>query len=319
MKLLNLFIIFLCFLFAANVAAQSNDSNPIEQKIFRIGYLRANSEGGHATSEMNRLRDYLQNQQQIQTEMQRQGFGSIGLYEADGPADLIPRLQAGEFDLVFCTSTIWHQVKSNYTIIVQKQQKNDILNPRTGLSMRRGVIFVSSRHEAFENDWTNDQWSEYLLSNQIAVVQSQSLSGYITPMLYLRDEIGVDEQSITPLWCRSGNEVAKSVVSGLVDVGACEERDLEAVFNTPALQGKESEIVKVIFRTTPVASSPVMISRNLSEESPAIVQSIQRALRSSSDEVFEGNYKFNFASSEDFEDVSRIIRRYETFESLNQN
>lgn len=302
MKSLILFLILSVFPWA--IYAQETSPS-----LFRIGYLRDASESGFQSSEMNILRRALLDDEAFVGQLNLAGYDSIGLYEADGASDLLPRMASGEFQLVFASARTWSEVSQDYEVILQTREPRDIINPRTGRATRRGVIFITPRHPAFDEEWSEGQWAEYFHQHPVAVVQSQSLTGYIAPMLALRDQLSIREESLEYLWCASGEEVTKSAIAGLVDVGVCEELELEETLEKYQLEDRRDELVKVVFRTAPVPTTPVLVQTTLP---PTLKVEVARTVQKvSSDGVFN-NSKLIPATSVDYREVSRMIQRYES-------
>lgn len=254
----------------------------VKENLFRIGYLSDESGLPLTTTSMNGLREALLRDSDLSAHLHDQGFTGIGLYEADGSADLVPRLIGEEFHLSFCTTRNWVEVSDRYEAFLQTREPDDILNSRTGFALRRGVIFVGPTHPLFSQAAEGASVQSVLEAKDqapFAVVQSQDLAGYVAPLLWLKDqqpEASAAEQQF--LWCRSGEEVVKSVVSGLAPVGACEERELVVTLREWNLEEREKELVRVIARTTPIPANPVLLRNDLNKNTN-LRQRLQVVLR----------------------------------------
>lgn len=231
-----------------------------ENAAFRIGFLSNDAEQTLSTEFFNRLKKDLWDEPQIHDALITLGFGSIAALPADGHRDLVTRMEHGEFDLVFCPSLVYGTQEGPYRVMLQLRRDRDIWDTHgEGKVLQQGVVFVSNRSPLFTADQpTTSQIAAYIGENRMAVVSAFSAAGYCYPFLKLARDYGGARPN-EYFFCDSSEEVVKTVVSGLADLGACERGVIERVLD-PAKTGRESsEFVKILFFTNFSPTDPVVI------------------------------------------------------------
>ncbi|MGF1572470.1 MAG: PhnD/SsuA/transferrin family substrate-binding protein [Sumerlaeia bacterium] len=291
-------------------------------ELFRIGYLSRDSGLPLTTTSMNGLRKALLDDVELYQLLQEAGYWGVGLYEADGSEDLLPRLKGGEFDLAFCTTRNWVDVSGEYNAFLQTREPEDIINSRTGFALRRGVIFIGPTHPLFAESinestpqaTTVQRYFNTEEASPFAVVQSQDLAGYVAPLLWIETQFtaaGMGSPFVQQqfLWCRSGDEVVKTVVSGLATIGACEERELISTLHRSNLEDKQARLIKVIARTAPIPAHPVILHNKLMAND-ALRRRLQSVLREYARSGGLEGMQLNPSSNQDYLEAEMLMQRF---------
>lgn len=283
-KLPALLALFFALLLLVLPAAGQEGTDPVvsanvPQELFRIGYLRRETTGHPREEFLVTLKKSLSEDSVIQRRLLENGYGGIGLYPCDGPADMVRRLNLREFDLAFTPANLYARQDAGYSAILKSRRPGDLMSP-TGRVWRQGVVFVTPRSPLFHDDEiTSGEMQRVLARERLAVVSTQSVAGFQAPLLRLSTDFGVSASEGGYLWFDNSEEVVKGVISGLADIGACEESALIRVLEEAGLAGRREEIAKVILRTDRITTDPVVVHEKLSPRSSALGREIRDAIR----------------------------------------
>ncbi|MBI5154303.1 PhnD/SsuA/transferrin family substrate-binding protein [Candidatus Poribacteria bacterium] len=279
--------------------------------LLRIGFLRPEGESDLTPAQMELLRGALLSDAGVSSAMKGAGFGEIGLFSADGGRDMLRRLNAGEFHLAFVPARVWAEQDAGYTIVLQTRRERDFTATRGNMVLQRGVLVVSSRSAFFGAvSFDTPGFRKYLAGQRIAVVSTQSMAGFVAPWLELAKTYGVTRPAGGVLWCESNADVAKSVISGLVDVGACEEGGLDETLASAGILDRKDALLRVVFRTVPVPTDPVVVHPMLAPRSSALGRELKRAVRTFSLNAGFGSVSLQNAQDEDYRDIRDLLRQY---------
>lgn len=290
--------------------AQSEESAP--RPLLRVGYLRRETTGHPPVGRLEKLRAALLADADLKRELDAAGFAGIGLFACDGAADMERRLNAREFDLAFAPASIYAAHKAGYTAFLKARRPEDLLSPR-GLVLRSGVVFASKRSPLFSADRTDKAAMRALLQKErLALVRTQSVAGFNAPLLALSVDYGIDAAEGGYLWFESSEEVAKAVVAGLADVGACERAALDKVLRDSGLESRRGEIVSVILSTDPVTTDPVVIRPSLSPKTSPLGRALSAAIIADfNGDVGAGEVSYRSSDDSEFASVVQLLKEFE--------
>lgn len=323
-KFFILFVALFHFVLGVHVAnAETNSSDasstatlssvPIKPNPLRIGFLRPEGETDLTEESMEGLRKALLADNALQQAATRAyDARGIGLYEIDGGTEMLSRLNARELDVAFVPSRIWAEQSAGYTVILQTRRKRDFTATRGRMVWQRGVVFVSSRSPFFDSETIDSSdFATYLGEQRIAVVSSKSMAGYVAPLLALSDEYNRSYPAADLLWCESSAEVTKAVISGLADVGTCEEGAMIETLNASGISDRQQEFTRVILRSSPVPTDPVVVHPDLAPSRSELGRELKRVLRSYSLETGFGTMSLQDAQDSDYEETRALLRRFD--------
>lgn len=270
---------------------------------FSIGYLPEGSDIPNANPRMEELRHFLLAGKETRAALSDAGFSDVVLSPCDGPNDMVQRLAAGEFDLVFATATAYARAAgAAYEPVLQLLKLPGDFQPpgRDSGVLRRGVIFVGPRSPLFKQaaEPTREDLRRLLQRSPLAVPSADSAVGYLSPRYIMAHDLGL-QTFPTPLFCGSDSEVVKHVASGLVEVGACSAGALERLL--PA--GRTADFVRIVRKTDPVPTDPILLRASLTPQRSALGIKLKAALR---DQFF--NNSVANASPRDFEMIVRYLQ-----------
>jgi ABC-type phosphate/phosphonate transport system substrate-binding protein len=173
---------------------------------------------------MEELRQFLVRRDETRQGLARAGFGEVVLSPCDGPRDMVQRMNAGEFDLVFATAIVYAQLAgAAYEPVLQfKRPGDDFQMPGREGVFRQGIIFAGPGSALFKSpgELTREELRKLLERVPLAVPTADSAAGYLAPRYKMEHDLGL-RQGPAPLFCGSDSEVVKHVVAGLAEVGAC--------------------------------------------------------------------------------------------------
>ncbi|MFW6286422.1 MAG: hypothetical protein ACOC29_00630, partial [Candidatus Sumerlaeota bacterium] len=213
---------------------------------FRIGYLRPAME-----SPMNRrffqgLEQALMDDQAIRDELLRMQMRGIVLRPCDTPDDMLQRLGLLEFDLVYAPAMVYARHRlykpEEYSAVLMLRERvprAGSIRPRSDASgsypRRRGALFmrIGSEVEQAVRSHNDRRIREVLTSDRLyfAVSSPYDAAGYLYGLKLVSEEFqGAEPAQL--LYCGSPQEVVKAVVSGLAEIGVCEENILDEVLAT---------------------------------------------------------------------------------------
>jgi len=262
---------------------------------------------------MEALQNRLLAEEGVRSAMTAAGVDGIGLYPTDGGRDMLRRLRAGEFDLAFVPSRIWAEQSGGYTVILQTRRERDIVSPRGNLVLQRGLLFVSRRSPLYdEAELSREVVAQYLAQNRIAVVSTQSMAGFVAPMLEMARTYGLTQPRGGLLWCESSAEVTKAVLAGLADVGACEEGAHDETIALAGLEDRKDDLRRVLCRTAPVPTDPVAVRASLAPSRSPLGLELKRVLRNFSLEGGLGPVTLQEARDSAWEESRDLLREFES-------
>lgn len=304
----------LCFLFLAVpcfAPGAGTTATLANAGILRIGYLRPGTGADLTHARMDDLRRFLLADAGVVAAMSASGFDRIGLYPADGGGDMLRRLDASEFDIAFAPSRTWAEQRAGYRVILQTRRPRDVVATRGRMVLQRGVVFASPRSPLFDIDQpaAGDLRRE-LSRKRLAAVATQSLPGYLAPVLELRRLLGDDALSGGVLWFSSDAEVAKAVLSGLADIGACEEGALDETLARAGLLADRDSTVRILLRTPPIPTDPVIARPALDPVDSVLGRELKRALRSFSLDHGFGDTSLQGAQDDDYVEVRNLLAEF---------
>ncbi|MBN1867850.1 PhnD/SsuA/transferrin family substrate-binding protein [Candidatus Sumerlaeota bacterium] len=242
---------------------------------FRIGYLRPATESPLGEQWYRDLQTALEADPEFAAFIEKEVISGVALRPCDGPVDMLQRMLQSELDMVFCPAMVYAQERiqrehrSRYRVLFQTQRWRDLRDSHGGPYVRhRGVLFVRRGSDLdVDPEQLGKEAIKSLLADRIlAVSGSYDAAGYFYVRKKLWDEYETAPKEV--LFCRSPEEVVKAVVSGLAEVGGCEEHVLRDVFNTlpsglyqrPDLDSRgNNDFVRVLIYTQWVPVDPVVV------------------------------------------------------------
>ncbi|MCB2156338.1 phosphate/phosphite/phosphonate ABC transporter substrate-binding protein [bacterium] len=282
-------------------------------RLLRIGFLRPEGEADMTPVQLEALREYLLAVPEVTAAMETEGYEGIGLFSTDGGRDMLRRLNALEFDVAFVPARAWAEQQTGYTVILQTRRERDFTSSRGGRVLQRGVIVISARSPLFAQDeLSDDDVAEYLTDQRIAVVASQSVAGFVAPLLEMSRRFGIQRPRGGLIWFESSAEVTKAVVAGLVDVGACEEGAMEETLDRSGLNAEQkNDVRRVILRTNPVMTDPVIVHPGLAPQVSELGRELKRALRDFSLQGGFGRVQLQSARDSDYQEVRLLLTEFD--------
>ncbi len=268
-----------------------------QEVALKIGYLISGSDLDPVRPVLEELRRDLLSDSKVLSALKAGNYQDIWLRPCDAPQDMIQRLKGIEFDLAFATSVIYaRQFRPRadqpdqfqevpYEPVLQFHYLDgDVPDPKGNGVFRRGVVFIGPGSSLWSvGQPSAEQMRRELETQWLAVSDSYSAAGYIYSRLKIMDEFG-EVRLRGPMFCKSGGEAFKHVVSGLTGIGACDSRILEGAAGKPAARGK---FYRELFRTDPIPTDPILLRRDhlpqtspLGRELKAAIQSFFNAAKS---------------------------------------
>lgn len=295
-------------LFAVSVAQPVDNQAARANKVFRIGYVRGDAEALVRPSVFHEMRDWLLAAPEVQRGMQREGISEIALLAADSHENLIQRMEAGEFDVVFCTARDFVIQNGPYEVIFQLRRPQDTFDPRGDRVFHRGVVFVNNRSPLFTGQLTSARLSEFFGSlDAMAVVGSAA--GYDYPLLKIASlTSGTLPRRI--LFCDSSQEVVKSVINGVAGAGACDAGVIEQVLRENGLEKQQDKLVRVVLNTDPIPTDPVAINQAWLPAGSRFGREVRDALKKFFARPEPGLPRLENASSSRYADLRENIARF---------
>lgn len=279
-------------------------------RLFRIGYLRRETTGHPGIEYLEALRLALWQNESVKSELESGGYTGIGLYACDGPADMVRRLNLKEFDLAFTPANIYARQDAGYTAVLKSRRDADSFSPSR--VYRRGIVFVSARSPLFSADEvTVAEMQRVLAEQRLAVVSTQSIAGYQAPLLRLATDYGVSSAEAGYLWFDSSEEVVKAVLSGLADIGACEESALQRILERDGISAQKDELVRVILTTDPITTDPVVVLPRIAPRVSPLGREMRRAIRDFSLTGGLGDIQYIEATDADYRALLELQDEFE--------
>lgn len=298
-----LFILSSSLLFLQDLTPQSLDGNQ-GLRSFRIGFLLPDTDQGADLGWYRGLKNFLLEQDSMKESLSQNGYSGIVVLPADGYRDLLQRMDLNEFDLVFCPSLLYVQQNGDYTPVLQ--MRGPIYSPHgDGLTFQKGIVFAGPECTLFSGDNSEQQIRNYIATHPMAFVSSYDAAGYVYPRLELWRKYGVCEPG-DYIFCGSSEEVVKYVVSGLVDIGACDADSLDTVLAAYVPGTPVDQMARILFETPPAPTSPVLMREELHPS------------QSDLGRLIKGSVKIYYNNS-DREDIPRVAdSAAENFKNLRE-
>ncbi|MCC6547417.1 PhnD/SsuA/transferrin family substrate-binding protein [Candidatus Sumerlaeota bacterium] len=277
---LFLLLAILCRAQFAAAQDEATSATLTSRGLFRIGYLRREETGHPGEGALDDLKKYLLANHTIDSALRAEGHSGIGIFPCDGPADMLRRLNAREFDVAFTPASLYLQQQSGYTAILMARRPGDTFSA-TNTVLRYGVVIVSPRSPLFSKDkiQAEDIRSALHSGRPIGVVSTQSAAGFYAPLLTLAVQYKADPISPGLTYYETSEEVVKAVVSGLVDIGACEDDAIDRVLKSAGLDAQKSRMLRVIVRTDPTPTDPIVVKSSLAERNNPLVRALAAGIR----------------------------------------
>lgn len=252
---------------------------PESRSLLRIGFLYPDS-FGLDLDWYRRLKQFILDDAGMQAQMQEDGVETLALRPCDHAEDMVQRLIQEEFDVVFCPAMAYVQQRlalerqgrpNPYQVIFQTRRRGSDQPDSRGSGQVRQVGVLFARHNsALAKLGENPEpraLKNRLAQSLLAVPGSSDVAGFF----YIRKMLWEQYNQAEPgefLFCGSGREVVKAVISGLLDVGACEENTLREVLAAiPAPPGEKDHLITILGKTGPVPTDPVLIHQRLAPTS----------------------------------------------------
>ncbi len=304
---------FLAALTVAGLASSlpAQDPNSTESKrLFRIGYLRRETTGHPGEKFLSAMKNDLWAEDELRRLMQEESFGGIGLFPCDGPADMLRRLDTREFHAAFTPAALYAGQQADYTAILKSRRDDDLFS--VDRVYRQGIIIVSRRSALFKLDAIDRKtMAGYLEKEKLAVVSSQSVAGYQAPLLSLSVEYDVRATEGGYLWFDSSEEVVKAVLSGLADIGACEESALVSVLKSNDMLKDREEYVRVILKTDPIPTDPIVVLPQFAPRGSALGRGFREAIRKYSLGGGLGGIQYTTASDQEYGRLNQLLADFQ--------
>ena len=275
-RYLFIFAILMLFLSAPSLGQEKEGA--ALNRPFRIGFLRTDEEQIVGPTWYESLKRFLLEQPSVASALEKYHFTSIVLLQADGYRDMLQRMDLNEFDLALCSSVIFVEQHGDYRPILQF--RGDIFDSRgQGMTLHKGIGIVNRKSPFFDSlKPGSEKVREYIRSHSMAFVSPHNAVGYVYPRLALWREYGVREPGEF-IFCGSSEEVVKYVVSGLVEIGACESGSLDAVLKTSCPQIPQENLVRIFFETAPAPTDPIVIRASLHPQKSDFGRVLKAALK----------------------------------------
>lgn len=272
---------------------------------FRMGFLQSEEDRSTSLSWYESLKHFLLNEPSVVSSLKKHRMNGIVLLPAEGYRDMLQRMDLNEFDLAFCSNVIFVEQKGEYRPILQ--WRSDIFDSRgQGMTLHKGVIIVGRTSPLFDMEKrTKSDIIKYIRSRPMAFVSVHNAVGYVYPRLCLWRNYGIREPGDF-IFCRSSEEVVKYVVSGLVDLGACEKETFHSVLKNSCPDIPEEKLARVLIETPPAPTNPIVIRSSLHPQISELGRVIKGAVK-----IFYNNSKRS--------DIPRVTdSRDEDFKNLRE-
>lgn len=278
-------------------------------QLLRIGFLRRETGGHPAGGLLEGLRAHLLADAAVVAALEAEGYSGIGLFASDGASDMLRRINSREFDVAFAPAVLYARQDAGYTPILKSRRPEEIIAPQK--VWRQGVVIVSSRSPFFQGDTVDPaQLRSFLAQNRLGVVSTQSVAGFHAALLGLAVDYGVVAPEGGYLFFENSEEVAKAVIAGLVEMGACEESALARVLESEGLSDRREEFVRVILRTDRIVTDPVLVRGRLSTRHSLLGRELQNSIRQYSLGGGFGHIQYAQANDGDYVALGELLRDF---------
>jgi ABC-type phosphate/phosphonate transport system substrate-binding protein len=268
---------------AARAEDQTSATLVAERGLLRIGYLRREETGHPGEAQLEEMRRALLAEAGVKGALEAAGYTGIGILPCDGASDMLRRLNAREFDLAFTPASLYLQQQSGYTAVLMARRSGDVIGAN-GLVLRCGAVIVSNRSPLFGVDKAaaGEVRAALMRGRRIGVVSTQSVAGFYAPLLSLSVSEEVEAGDVELVWYETSEEVVKAVLSGLVDVGACEREAVGRVLEADGLSARGRELLHELIITDPIPSDPIVARASLAQRNGTLLRLLTGAIRNQS-------------------------------------
>jgi hypothetical protein len=202
---------------------------------FRIGFLSVSGGGAQDYEWYRQIQNFLREDKVLRKAMEDEGVTDLHLRQCDGPEDMLQRMGQAEFDLVFCPAMVYVQDRiartsvydppqgklgpDRYLVLFKMMRSSEDKGDGRGQYIRRTGVLFKRNTPALQKKSVKSLFSDP--SSVLVVSGAHDAAGYF----YVRKMLWEEYEQCSPkfLFCGSPQNVVKAVVSGLCDVGACEE------------------------------------------------------------------------------------------------
>lgn len=268
----------------------------IQAEPFTIAHLRNSDEFTISSREFDRIRQTLNSDPAIRQALRELNRGPVEIIAADSHRDLLRRMNASEFDMVFCPSLVFVQQEGDYEVLGQVRDPGVVGSGDRGMGLlRTSVIFVNRSSPMFNGpapgsaDWGAQRGplAAAVESQSMAVVSASSSLGYVVPLLLLRKSCDLASDPHT-VFFDSPEETVMAVLNNLLPMGACDRATFDRVVRDWVTGTDPQELIRVVIETPPMPTSPVVVqsSYHPAMAGPmgvAIRESLSRALEQTGD------------------------------------
>lgn len=288
--------------------------------LFILGHLRGDPESPLDAAVFDRLRNFLLSLPAIRTAMEQEGVTGIEVQSADSVNILVDWMNQEQVDLAFAPAVAFTWQGGEYDAAFQlRRPRRDIISPGGDRIVHRGVLFVNNRSRLFSapdtrpalTDYLRRELPSYLASHPIAFVSSFSAAGYFYPHLRLAD-LTSNTQPQSYFFCNSPEEVVKSVINGVAEIGACDAGVIEEVLGSgpEGLLANKDKLVRVILETDVIPTDPVVFRSRWHPRTGSVLGAeIRNGLRA----FFEQNPqlpRLESSSNERFDELRESLERF---------
>ncbi len=294
----------------ATLAAATAGANGSANRLLRVGYLAAEDLGHPPLEGLEAMRDALLGVPALAEAMAAEGYDGIGLFSCDGATDMVRRIEAREFQVVFAPAVVYAQQQGGYIPVLSSRRSGDLFAP--GRVWRHGVVIVSSRSPLFgvKDPGAGDLAAE-LARRPIALVRTQSVTGFHAPLLRLANEYRIDPTASGYTWFASSEDVVRAVVSGLADVGACEEPAIASALEGTPLAANPETALRILVRTDPVATDPVLLHPDLAPRRSPFGRLLREEIRRHFLATDQSGIQYIQASDRDYRTLRSLLQEFD--------
>ncbi|MCX7766377.1 MAG: phosphate/phosphite/phosphonate ABC transporter substrate-binding protein, partial [Candidatus Sumerlaeia bacterium] len=280
--------------------------------LFRVGFLKADMEPLLDEVLFHRMKKYLEQQNSVKESLNESGLTSIVVLPVDGFHDMVRRMNIQEFDLVFCSATVYVRQTGNYEAILQLRRQRDIWDARGGGKvLQKGALIIScSQWKALGENPDPETIRQFLLNSRLAVVSIYSAPGYIFPLLKLRRDYGISPLG-SLIFCDSSEEVVKYVISGLAPAGCCEISAIEEVIQQAGLKVSSKDLIKILFETEPIPTNPVVIRSIYHPRKSKLGRELKTALRTYFSQLPPNIPRLEHSQDDYFNNLREVITSFD--------
>lgn len=242
---------------------------------FKIGYLTEGTDLRPAQPLLAGLRLGLLADENLRAALLARGYEDsiMVLRSCDGPADMIQRIEAEEFDLIFAPSVVFaRSLQSPYDPILQSFTPGEEILQR---GRRKGVVFAGPASSLYETGNLN-ALRLVIQDLVMAVAHPASATTFIYPQLYMLDNFQKLPREF--LFCDTSAEVVKHVLSGLAPIGACDPRTLEEL-GTGLRGGEPVRLYRILFYTQELPTDPVLLHTSLAGQESSLRSALVEAIQ----------------------------------------